>query len=78
MLQEKFRTRKQTIVLYASNGTDYSIRVPALGGKGYYIQEAKYPKVQDIQKTCEPGWIPIGNRCVMQYEAKAKVKNGQT
>lgn len=62
--------------LYASNGTDYSIRVPALGGKGYYIQEAKYPKVQDIQKTCEPGWIPIGNRCVMQYEAKAKVKNG--
>lgn len=58
--------------LYFSDGKNYSIRVPAIGNKGYLIHESRYPQVKDIKKTCEPGWIAFGNRCVMKYWAKAK------
>jgi len=58
--------------LYFSDGENYSIRTPAIGNNGYLIQESRYPKTQDLVKSCESGWIPFGNRCVMQYEAKAK------
>ncbi|MGI6340634.1 MAG: SUMF1/EgtB/PvdO family nonheme iron enzyme [Minisyncoccales bacterium] len=58
--------------LYFSDGQNYSIRTPAQGNNGYLIQESRHPKTQDIEKSCESGWIPFGNRCIMQYEAKAK------
>ncbi|MGI6340709.1 MAG: SUMF1/EgtB/PvdO family nonheme iron enzyme [Minisyncoccales bacterium] len=58
--------------LYFSDGQNYSIRTPAQGNNGYLIQESRHPKTQDIVKSCESGWIPFGNRCIMQYEAKAK------
>ena len=58
--------------LYFSDGQNYSIRTPAQGNNGYLIQESRHPKTQDIQKSCGSGWIPFGNRCIMQYEAKAK------
>ncbi|MDD2909405.1 MAG: SUMF1/EgtB/PvdO family nonheme iron enzyme [Candidatus Pacebacteria bacterium] len=38
--------------------------------EGYSIQESRHTKTQDIQKSCESGWIPFENRCIMQYEAK--------
>ena len=57
--------------LYFSDGQNYSIRTPAQGNNGYLIQESRHPKTQDIVKSCESGWIPFGNRCVMQYEAKS-------
>ncbi len=57
--------------LYFSDGQNYSIRTPAQGNNGYLIQESRHPKTQDIQKSCESGWIPFGNRCIMQYEAKS-------
>ena len=56
--------------LYFSDGDEYSIRLPALGNEGYLIQESRNPAVKPIQKSCEEGWIPFGNRCIMQYEAK--------
>ncbi len=56
--------------LYFSDGQNYSIRTPAQGNNGYLIQESRHPKTQDIVKSCESGWIPFGNRCIMQYEAK--------
>jgi len=58
--------------LYFSDGDEYSIRLPALGNEGYLIQESRNPAVKPIQKSCEEGWIPFGNRCIMQYEAKGK------
>jgi|GEM_PF-2695640 len=58
--------------LYFSDGENYSIRTPAIGNNGYLIQESRHPKTQDIVKSCEPGWIPFGNRCVMKYMASAK------
>jgi len=58
--------------LYFSDGTNYSIRVPAIGNNGYLIQESRHQKTHDIRKTCESGWIPFGNRCIMKYWAKAK------
>jgi prepilin-type N-terminal cleavage/methylation domain-containing protein len=56
--------------LYFSDGNNYSIRIPAQGNNGYLIQESRNHKTQDIAKSCESGWIPFGNRCVMKYEAK--------
>ncbi|MDD4664923.1 MAG: hypothetical protein PHW48_03180 [Candidatus Pacebacteria bacterium] len=56
--------------LYFSDGNEYSIRLPALGNKGYLIQESRHPEVKAIQEKCDEGWIPFGNRCVMQYEAR--------
>ena len=64
--------------LYISEGEHYSIRVPTLGNKGYLIQESRNPQTKDIQKSCEPGWVPFGNRCVMQYEPKAMNKSDNT
>ena len=58
--------------LYFSDGTNYSIRTPSVGNKGYLIQESRTQKTKPIEKNCETGWIPFGNRCVMQYEARAK------
>ena len=55
--------------LYYSDGEHYSIRVPTVGNKGYLIQESRHPEVKEIQKICDEGWIPFGNRCVMKYEA---------
>ena len=55
--------------LYFSDGEHYSIRVPTVGNKGYLIQESRHPEVKEIQKICDEGWIPFGNRCVMKYEA---------
>jgi prepilin-type N-terminal cleavage/methylation domain-containing protein len=57
--------------LYFSDGEHYSIRVPTVGNKGYLIQESRNPNPQGIQEKCEEGWIPFGNRCIMQYEAKS-------
>ncbi|MDD2438515.1 MAG: SUMF1/EgtB/PvdO family nonheme iron enzyme [Bacilli bacterium] len=56
--------------LYFSDGTNYSIRVPAMGNNGYLIQESRNPQTKSIQTSCENGWIPFGNRCVMKYEAR--------
>ena len=61
--------------LYFSDGDEYSIRLPALGNEGYLIQESRNPAVKPIQKSCEEGWIPFGNRCIMQYEAKKGTGN---
>jgi len=58
--------------LYFSDGTNYSIRTPAIGNNGYLVQESRHAKIQDVRKTCESGWIPFGNRCIMKYWAKAK------
>ncbi|MDD4358242.1 MAG: SUMF1/EgtB/PvdO family nonheme iron enzyme [Candidatus Pacebacteria bacterium] len=65
-------TGTNNCLLYFSDGQNYSIRTPAPGNKGYLIQESRYMKTQDIKTSCESGWIPFGNRCIMQYEAKAK------
>ena len=43
--------------LYFSDGENYSIRTPAIGNKGYLIQESRHPQTKDIQKSCDPGWI---------------------
>ena len=61
--------------LYFSDGDEYSIRLPALGNEGYLIQESRNPAVKPIQKACDEGWIPFGNRCIMQYEAKKGTGN---
>jgi prepilin-type N-terminal cleavage/methylation domain-containing protein len=61
--------------LYFSDGDEYSIRLPALGNEGYLIQESRNPAVKPIQKSCDEGWIPFGNRCIMQYEAKKGAGN---
>jgi formylglycine-generating enzyme required for sulfatase activity len=46
-----------------------------MGNEGYLIQESRHPETKDIQTSCDPGWIPFGNRCVMKYEAKAMKKS---
>ena len=56
--------------LYFSDGKEYSIRTPSVGNKGYLIQESRTQKTQDLQTSCDAGWIPFGNRCIMKYEAK--------
>lgn len=56
--------------LYFSDGENYSIRTKAVGNNGYIIQESRNPKTKDIVKSCDSGWIPFGNRCIMKYEAK--------
>ncbi|MDD4664649.1 MAG: prepilin-type N-terminal cleavage/methylation domain-containing protein, partial [Candidatus Pacebacteria bacterium] len=61
--------------LYFSDGDEYSIRLPALGNEGYLIQESRNPIVRPIQKSCDEGWIPFGNRCIMKYEAKKGTGN---
>jgi prepilin-type N-terminal cleavage/methylation domain-containing protein len=61
--------------LYFSDGEHYSIRVPTVGNKGYLIQESRNPNPQGIQEKCDEGWIPFGNRCIMQYEAKKGTGN---
>ena len=58
--------------LYFSDGDNYSIRTPSVNNQGYLIQESRHPQTKPIQKTCDTGWIPFGNRCVMQYEARAE------
>jgi len=63
--------------LYFSDGTNYSIRTPSVGNKGYLIQESRHPQTKPIQKTCDDGWIPFGNRCVMQYRASGKNNSTQ-
>ena len=57
--------------LYFSDGDSYSIRTPTVNNKGYLIQESRHPQTKPIQKTCDDGWIPFGNRCVMKYEASS-------
>ncbi len=57
--------------LYFSDGDNYSIRTPSVNNKGYLIQESRHPQTKPIQKTCDTGWIPFGNRCVMKYEASS-------
>ncbi|MFA7142092.1 MAG: SUMF1/EgtB/PvdO family nonheme iron enzyme [Candidatus Paceibacterota bacterium] len=62
--------------LYFSDGNHYSIRVNSLGNKGILVQESRHMKTAGIKDKCEEGWIPIGNRCVMKYEAKAMTSSG--
>ena len=56
--------------LYFSDGTNYSIRTKLPQNQGYLIQESRHPQTKEIQKKCDPNWIPFGNRCIMKYEAK--------
>lgn len=56
--------------LYFSDGQNYSIRTK--GKQAYLIQESRHPQTKAVQKKCETGWIPFGNRCVMKYEAKCQ------
>ena len=64
--------------LYFSDGKEYSIRTPSVGSKGYLIQESRTQKTQDLQTSCDAGFIPFGNRCIMQYEAKCSNGGGDT
>ncbi|MDD2245417.1 MAG: SUMF1/EgtB/PvdO family nonheme iron enzyme [Dysgonamonadaceae bacterium] len=64
--------------LYFSDGKEYSIRTPSVGNKGYLIQESRTQKTQNLQTSCDAGWIPFGNRCIMQYEAKCSNGGGNT
>ncbi len=57
--------------LYFSDGDSYSIRTPSVNNQGYLIQESRTQKTKPIEKNCDTGWIPFGNRCVMKYEASS-------
>jgi prepilin-type N-terminal cleavage/methylation domain-containing protein len=65
----EYNESNKVCYFYQSTGDEYSILVKSVNG-GYVIADSTNTKVTAIQDSCDSGWIPFGNKCVMKYEAK--------